>query len=274
MEFSLIVAKVITTVGAVVGLSLAAEHASPKIAGLLSGYPMGAAIVLFFYGVEVSPEFAADSAVYTMVGMIGSLSFMFFYYLASLYLTVMPILFSTIISLTGFFIIAWLIHFLPLTLASSLLALLCSLILFLYLFRRIENVTIKNRIKMNHTVLLVRAVVAATIILMVIGVGTVVGPTWAGLFSAFPCTFLPLVLIVHYTYDREHVHTIIKNVPRGLGAVIMYVITVFFAYPAFGVYRGTLMAFGAATIYMLLYFYYMNKYNRKAAARVYKNISQ
>ena len=81
---------------------------------------------------------------------------------------------------------------------------------------------------MTHTILLIRALVAATIILLVIGAGTLVGPKWAGLFSAFPCTFLPLILIVHYTYDREHVHTIIKNVPRGLGAVIIYVLTVFF----------------------------------------------
>jgi hypothetical protein len=193
---------------------------------------------------------------------------MFFYYLASLHLTVLPILFSTIISLSGFFIIAWSIHHVPLTLPSALLALLSFLVLFLYLFRKIENVTIKNRITFNHTVLLVRSLVAAAIILTVIGVGTLVGPTWAGLFSAFPCTFLPLILIVHYTYDREHVHTIIKNVPRGLGAVIIYVITVFFAYPVFGVFRGTAMAFGAATIYMLIYFYYMNKYNQKVAARI------
>ena len=71
MDYSLIVAKIVVTVGAVVGLSLAAEHASPKMAGLLAGYPMGAAIVLFFYGVEVTPEFAAESAVYTLVGMIA-----------------------------------------------------------------------------------------------------------------------------------------------------------------------------------------------------------
>lgn len=271
MECSLIIAKIIATVGAVVGLSLAAEHASPKVAGLLSGYPMGAAIVLFFYGVEVNPEFAAESSVYTLVGMIASLSFMFFYYLASLHLTVLPILFSTVISLTGFFIITWLIHYLPLTISSALIALLCSLMLFLYLFRKIKNVAIKNRVQMTHTILLVRALVAATIILLVIGAGTVVGPTWAGLFSAFPCTFLPLILIVHYTYDREHVHTIIKNVPRGLGAVIMYVLTVFFAYPLYGVYRGTLMAFGTATVYMLIYFYAMNRNNKKTAIKIGEN---
>ena len=30
-----------------------------------------------------------------------------------------------------------------------------------------------------------------------------------------------------------------------------------------GVYKGTVMAFGAATLYMLVYFYVMNKHNKK-----------
>ena len=36
------------------------------------GYPAGAVLTLFFIGMDISPEFAADSAVYTMMGL-GSL---------------------------------------------------------------------------------------------------------------------------------------------------------------------------------------------------------
>ena len=60
-------AKLISSVSIVVLLSWVAEHVSPKVAGLLSGYPLGAAIALSFYGLEMSPEFASKSAVYTII---------------------------------------------------------------------------------------------------------------------------------------------------------------------------------------------------------------
>jgi len=245
--------KLMVTVSAVLGLSLVAERVGPKAAGLLSGYPMGAAIVLFFYGLEISPEFASKSAIYTLVGLIATQSFMYFYYKASLYFRRLTIFWSTATSLAGFFLVAWLLHFISLDKVPSLVLATLSLFVFLYLFKEIKNTTIKNSIRLTHNIVLARAVLAATMILIVIGVAKLVGAKWAGLFSAFPSTFLPLILIVHFTYDKEHVHTIIKNVPRGLGAVIIYALAVSVGYPAFGVCIGTALAFVAATIYMAAY---------------------
>ncbi|MCJ7685384.1 MAG: hypothetical protein MUO68_13955 [Desulfobacteraceae bacterium] len=70
-------AKLISSVSIVVLLSWVAEHMGPKVAGLLSGYPLGAAIALFFYGLEVSPQFASKSAVYTMIGLVASQAFVY-----------------------------------------------------------------------------------------------------------------------------------------------------------------------------------------------------
>jgi hypothetical protein len=248
-----IILKLIVTISAVLGLSLVAERVGPKAAGLLSGYPMGAAIVLFFYGLEIGPEFASESAVYTLVGLIATQSFMFFYYKASLYFKKLNMLCSTATSLTGFFLISWLLHFVTLDKLSALLIVTLSLFVFVRLFKKIENIKIENRIRLTNTIILARGVLAASMILMVIGAAKLVGTKWAGLFSAFPVTFLPLILIVQFTYDKEHVHTIIKNVPRGLGAVIIYALAVSVLYPVFGVYMGTVLAFIAATLYMATY---------------------
>ena len=250
-----LILKLIVTVSAVLGLSLVAERVGPKAAGLLSGYPMGAAIVLFFYGLEISPKFASESAIYTLVGLIATQSFMYFYYKASLYFRKLNMLCSTAVSLSGFFLISWLLHFVTLNRLSALLIVTLSLFVFLHLFKRIENVKIENRIRLTYTIILARAILAASMMLIVIGVAKLVGTKWAGLFSAFPATFLPLILIVQFTYGKEHVHTIIKNVPRGLGAVIIYALAVSFVYPAFGVYIGTVLAFIAATIYMATYLF-------------------
>lgn len=70
---SLLLIKIAVSVATVIGLSLVAEHVSPRIAGLLSGYPLGTAIALFFIGYEIGPEFAAEGAVYTLAGFASTL---------------------------------------------------------------------------------------------------------------------------------------------------------------------------------------------------------
>ena len=55
MEFILFV-KLLVSVILVLTLSAVAEHISPRAAGLLAGYPAGAAITLFFIGLDVSPD--------------------------------------------------------------------------------------------------------------------------------------------------------------------------------------------------------------------------
>ena len=64
--------KVLVSILVVVLLSLIAEHAGPRVAGVVSGYPLGAAISLLFIGIEISPAFAARSAGFTAAGLTGS----------------------------------------------------------------------------------------------------------------------------------------------------------------------------------------------------------
>jgi len=65
--------KILVSVFMVLTLSLIADFVSPRIAGILSGYPLGAAISLFFIGFEIGPGFASESALYTMTGLVGIL---------------------------------------------------------------------------------------------------------------------------------------------------------------------------------------------------------
>ena len=72
--------KLFISVILVLTLSAVAEHISPRAAGLLAGYPAGAVLTLFFIGMDISPEFAANSAVYTMMGLIGTEVFVYCYF--------------------------------------------------------------------------------------------------------------------------------------------------------------------------------------------------
>lgn len=245
--------KVIVTIGMVLSLSAVAERVSPRVAGLLSGYPLGAAIALFFMGLEISPDFAAQSAVYTLVGLVASQVFVYGYYCASAALQRHVIPAATLAALGGYFAAVWLLHFIPFSATAAVLVPVASIFIFIRLFRKIRNVAITRSVRFSFGVLLLRAGLATLIILAVTGAARAVGPAWAGLFAAFPTALFPLILIVHITYDKAHVHTIIKNFPLGLGALIAYVLAVSLLYPPLGIYGGTLVAFTVATLYLLVY---------------------
>lgn len=246
----LFILKIIVAVVVVVGLSLIAEHSSPRIAGILSGYPTGSAISLFFFGLEINPTFAGHSAVYNMIGLTAMQAFLYFYYRASIRYNIIT---SSLIAVFGYFLIIWLLQLFELPVYIAILIPTISIFLFLYLFKQIPDIKIENKVKLNYKILFVRAIFATSIILIITGIADLVGSTWSGLFSAFPTTLFPLILIVHFTYNKKYVHTIIKNVPIGIFSLILYSLTVSITYPIYGIYLGTALAFGVATIYLIIY---------------------
>ena len=252
MEAALFV-KFAASIIIVLTLSAVAEHVSPRAAGLLAGYPAGATITLFFFGADISPEFAANSAVYTMMGLIATQVFVYCYFKSSLYFKKFTIAASSVFAVIGYLIAIWLLH--PIQLNKFLAALLpiASIFVFIFLFRQIKNTTIRERVKLTPAILFLRAFLAGLILLIIIATASLVGHRWAGLFSAFPSTLYPLILIVHLTYDQAHVHTIIKNFPQGMGSLISYLLCVSIVYPIIGIYIGTVISLAVASVYLLLY---------------------
>lgn len=252
MEY-LFVIKLSITVTLVVGLSLLAEYSSPKLAGILSGCPIASAILLFFYGLENGPEFAAQSALYNMIGLAACMTFLYFYYRASISFDKYNIVASSIVAFASYSITVYILHLIDLTRVVAVLIPVCASFLYLYLLKDIDNVEIENKITLSHKVLLIRALIATAMVITISSMANIIGSTWAGLFAAFPIALFPLVLILHYSYSKEHAHTVIKNVPTGILSSIVYSLTLSFAYPSFGVYYGTLISYSAAIIYLICY---------------------
>jgi hypothetical protein len=75
-------------------------------------------------------------------------------------------------------------------------------------------------------------------------------------------TLFPLILIIHITYEKEHVFTIIKNFPLGLGSLIIYSLTVSIVYPIYGVFLGTVISLIAASVYLIMFFFFSRRINK------------
>jgi hypothetical protein len=252
----LTLAKMAVAIVMVVALSLLAEVVSPRVAGILSGYPLGAAITLFFMGLEINPQFAAQSAVYTMTGLIATQVFAYGYYRLSALAVNRSKAFSmiggTLGGLVSYFLTTWGFHWMTLNRWWAVVLAAGSMAGFSALFRSVATVRIQRRVPFTGAVLLIRSLVAGLFVVAITSTAKLVGPRWAGLFAAFPITMLPFILIIHHSYQLQHVHTILKNVPRGIGSLLVYALAVSLFYPGSGIGWGTIMAYGLATVYLLL----------------------
>ena len=243
--------KAVITIGLILCLAWIAEKASPRIAGILSGYPIGTALVLFFYGIQAGPQFAVDSIPYNLLGHASALVFVYLYYLGARNSTVGSMLAASVLAVGGYAMAAWAMALLTPTLLSGALISFTSIGIFSFLLRKIPNSTIENTTRHTLPMLVFRLVFSTVIVLVITGMAQSVGIRWAGLFSAFPLVVFPLLLLIHISHGADRAHTVLKNFPRGLWTVLAYSITISFTYQHFGVLPGTVMGYLVATAVLL-----------------------
>ncbi|MBN1157640.1 hypothetical protein JXA85_08535 [Candidatus Woesearchaeota archaeon] len=247
--------KLMVSVALVVLLSIITEHISPRISGMISGLPTGTAIILFFIGLEQGAGFAKSTSVYNLAGITSMQIFLYGYYFASKRANRFRIIISAFGALIPFSVALILLKQIHFNVFTALIPSIGTLILFSYLYKKTPDSRIKKPIKFSLTVLLARAIVASSIILLITELARLVGPEWTGLFSSIPTTVFPLLIIIHHSYGKDHIHTIIKNLTGTLPTLALYCLAVFFAYPLLGVYWGTAIAYGTTAIYLMVFFF-------------------
>lgn len=239
-------------------LSFVAEHVSPKWAGILSGFPTGSAITLHFYAVENGLRFASESALYNMVGLVAMQAFILCYYLSGMSSTRHQLILAVCGGGVGYAIAVVILSQIPVTPVLAVFLPLASFPLFRIAFRKIPHSSIDDKITPTLGVIMGRAGLAACMICVITVIAHLVGPSWAGLFSAFPTTLFPLLFIIHFSYGGSYAYSIIKHVPDGLGSLLTYSFLIYLCYPSFGVYSGIAIAFSGALVYLLLYQFVAN----------------
>lgn len=241
----LLLYKICITMLAVLGLSFVAEKMSAKLAGLLSGYPIGTAIILHFYGLEFGAGFAADAAVFNLCGLLASQCFAYVYFSASR--RTPSIVLTSALALVGYMVPALIVSQISPSRLTALVVAIVSTTLFCMLHRD-KNAQKAVRPRAWSTSLVAgRLIFTAALVLLVTEFANIVGPGWAGVFSAFPVALYPLVFLLHREYGSETARVVLCHFPYGLWSVIAYSLTVSLVYPLYGVMFGTLLGFAVAT---------------------------
>jgi hypothetical protein len=226
---ALLLYKICITMLAVLGLSFVAEKISARLAGLLSGYPIGTAIILHFYGLEYGAQFAADAAIFNLCGLLASQCFAYTYYRVSQRTASLVV--TSGLALTGYLLPAFIVSQTNPTRLTALAIAIIATTLFCILLRgnRVKQVAASRT--WSTRLVAGRLIFTAALVLVVTEFANLVGPGWAGLFSAFPVALYPLALLLHREYGPEKARTVLENFPYGLWSVIAYALTVSLLYP-------------------------------------------
>lgn len=242
----------------VIGITWAAERISPRFAGVLLGFPLGAGLTLFFLGVEQGPMFASASALWTIPGMTSLMLFCYGYRKAvqllpgkSFAAQVVPV----VAGLLFFFTTAAALQWIPqLSLEAGIVLTIIALAVSALAFRRGDHeASVKAAIKVTPVVIALRALSAAFVIVVITEIAHIVGPGWSGLFSAFPITLLPVVVLLRWYYGPPAVIALFRELPQGMLAIVVFAASISLLYPKVGVYLGTFLAYCISGCYLLFY---------------------
>lgn len=266
VSLSIQLVKLTVSIGIVLGLSMIAERLSARMAGLLAGYPLGTALALFFIGLEISPTFAAESAVHTLAGFSATLALCGGYLLGARRDGLPGVLSGAALGLLAWLLVNLVLTQIPFSRLTGTLTTLATIVLFTRLYRRVPDVPAGTRGRFSWFALALRAGLAATIILVITGLAHVLPPAWAGVMAAFPFTMFPLLVILHLAHGRAPVATVIKYFPAGLGSLLCYTLSVSLTYAHLGLILGTLIGFGIATLWLLAWMRFQQWWRTRAAA--------
>lgn len=253
----LLVLKIVLSAGMVVAITLIAERVSPRLAGVLAGFPLGAGLTLLFLGLEQGAAFAAQSSLWSIQGILALLGFCWCYRAGALVFkkgNIRSLFASCFSGLVGYFITTVV---LKVTMPGSAVMRTILVVLLLFIpavfFRRSTVGKIREKVEISWPLLAVRACFAAFVILCVTGIAAWIGPVWSGLLAAFPTVILPSVMILHFHYGGESVPAFFRDTPLAMPAIIVFSLSVHWTFPLFGVWAGALLSYLTALGYLVVY---------------------
>lgn len=258
----------------VIGITWIAERGSSRFAGVLLGFPLGAGVSLLFIGLEQGADFAAQSGLWTMQGLFPTLLWCLSYQILAVKLKRFPrttaVLLSLVFSLCCYLPATLLVmQLIPQSFGVRLLLTLVSLLVLALIFRRTnpKSCTIRP-LPLSLPLLIGRALLTGLIILAITGSAANVGSHWSGVFSAFPATILPVVLILHTHYGPEILCALFRELPMGMLAIVVFSLAIAWSYPLMGIGLGTVCSYAIAGSYLLMYEMWLRKVMQRQLDRL------
>lgn len=254
----LLTSFIVGGIGATV-LSLFAERASKKTAGLIIGLPTTIPIGYFFIAWTVSPSAIKEVAPVSLISLAAALIFLILYLKVArtLKLSKIPLIIaSCVIALIGWLMVVLpfgFTHFSNLWLGLAIQLVVC----FIGHTILMSNHKVDSQPRsINYTSLqkAVRAVFTGLIIVLTTYLSKTVGAEWGGVLSSFPAVFSSTLVILHVVHDTEFLHHVFYNAALGHLQCTVFIIVASFLFPLLGIIGGLLTTYGVTIAFA--YFLY------------------
>ena len=191
-------------------VALAARLWGPAIAGWLAGLPLVAGPILFVIMLEQGPYFAARAAIAASAAISASILFGAAYSHCA-WRTRWPAALAA--GLCAWFAAAALLARLPPSLPLSLACTLLALICVPRLFPQPGQLALTRA--MTRLELGLRMLAGALLTLAVTGAADAVGPAWSGLLAVFPVLGTVLAVFSHRGHGAGHATLVLRSMATG-----------------------------------------------------------
>ena len=232
-----------------------AEQLGTKIGGVFSGLPSTIVVTLFFIGWTQSPSVAAQAT--TPIPLVqGTLALLVAIYLflcrRNFMLSVAVLLAVWLTVALGLVVLGF--ENFPIAVISWIVIVAISF----YVVERTLTIRSGGRKSINYSAgrLLFRALLSGGFIALAVVLAKIGGPLLGGIFAVFPAGMLAIIIITYFAHGSTFSAAVMKVLMvSGTLSPTVYAISVRYAYPAFGILRGSLLSFGISLI--SAYFVYL-----------------
>jgi uncharacterized membrane protein (GlpM family) len=224
-------------------ISVVAEKVSHKLAALLGGLPSTLLIALFFIGLNEGTRYAAKATIITPIIFIIDAYFVLLLAFYSKKGYVKALIFSGACwaIIVGLVVESKLKSY-PVSLAIWAIGLLI-LVSVINKVLPTQPVKLLN-IKFSNQQLLVRSLFSGGVIAAAVLISHYSGPLIGGIFTAFPALYISTFTILYLARGLNFSQAFAKPlVISGTINTVVYSVAVYFIYPRYGIYTGTIMAF-------------------------------
>lgn len=230
--------------GLIASITLIAERASPRLAGILMALPTITFFSLLFMALEHGVEFAGSAAMWNPLGIVADVVFLELFVLGTRISTGnRALIIALLLAFAGYFSGIFLLRFLPLENGFQALALLWLSCIAAYIsFRKLADIKFDSRAIASWQQILFRGSFGGIVISGVIFLGDVAGSLWGGIFSSFPGTITPVLILLYSSHGREMTDSVIRDSPIGLAGTGLYSCMIWLLYPVGEILSGTLGA--------------------------------
>ena len=257
----------------ITSITVIAERKSPKIAGILMSLPVITFLSLLFIAVSQGVNFSSKAALWNPIGAIADLVYMGLFaagikirgYLTQgkqnvsytckndNYNKIKEIFVGLLTGFAGYFVTIIVLSKFPVNNGwISLISLWIAAVIFYLVFKRLGEIKIEKKPIISSNDIVLRGLFGGAVVAGVVILADSTGYIWGGLFSSFPGTITPVLVLLHLKNGKEMSNSIIKSSPIGLGATGLYSCMVWLLYPLYGIFVGTLASYLAVIGFLFI----------------------